>query len=62
MGKYLNKRYEYTGSTLTNGTFPEFYELALRGKEILFYGTTIAGTAALLGLKRLCYADKNGRA
>ena len=50
-----------TGSTLTNDTFPFFYELALRGKGIMFYGTTIAGVATLLGLNRLCYADANGR-
>ncbi len=43
-----------TGSTLTNGTIVNYLGLE---KEVYFYGTTIAGTAALLGLKRLCYAD-----
>ena len=50
-----------TGSTLTNGTFPPFYDLVLQGRWILFYGTTIAGAAKLLDLKRLCFADANGR-
>lgn len=50
-----------TGSTLTNGTFPPFYELAREGRDIRFYGTTVAGAARLLGLKRLCWADANGR-
>lgn len=49
-----------TGSTLTNGTFLPFYELALQGRNILFYGTTVSGTAVLLGLNRLCFADANG--
>ncbi len=34
-----------------------FYELALHGREIMFYGTTIAGAAKLLGLQRLCKAE-----
>lgn len=50
-----------TGSTLTNGTFPYFYDLFKAGRDIRFYGTTIAGAAYLLGLKRLCHADLNGR-
>ena len=50
-----------TGSTLTNGTFPAFYGYALEGRDIRFYGTTIAGAAVLLGLRRLCSADLNGR-
>lgn len=50
-----------TGSTLTNGTFPYFYDCFLAGKDIRFYGTTISGAAFLLGLPRLCYADMNGR-
>ena len=50
-----------TGSTLSNGTFPDFYGYAREGRDIRFYGTTIAGTAALLGLRRLCSADSNGR-
>ena len=43
-----------TGSTLTNGTIVNYLGLE---KDVYFYGTTIAGAAALLGLKRLCYAD-----
>lgn len=43
-----------TGSTVCNGTLADYMET---GTEILFYGTTLAGTAALLGLKRICYAD-----
>lgn len=50
-----------TGSTLTNGTFPYFYNLSLQGKNILFYGTTISGTARLLNVRRMCFADTNGR-
>ncbi len=49
-----------TGSTLANGTFLPFYELAQAGKDIRFYGTTIAGAAKLLNLKRICFADGNG--
>ena len=43
-----------TGSTLSNGTIVNFLEL---DKDVLFYGTTAAGAAALMGWKRLCYAD-----
>ena len=50
-----------TGSTLTNGTFCDFYRYAAEGRKILFYGTTIAGAAQLLGLERLCWADGNGK-
>lgn len=42
-----------TGSTLSNGTIVNFLDL---DKEVLFYGTTSAGAAALMGWKRLCYA------
>lgn len=42
-----------TGSTLANATIADYIGL---DKEVLFYGTTAAGAAALLGLKRLCYA------
>ncbi len=41
-----------TGSTLSNATIADYINL---DKEVLFYGTTAAGAAALLGLKRLCY-------
>jgi hypothetical protein len=41
-----------TGSTLANGTIIHFLNL---DKDVVFYGTTIAGAAELLGLKRLCF-------
>ena len=44
-----------TGSTVCNGSIVDF--LYLKDK-ILFYGTTLAGAAALLGLPRLCFADR----
>ncbi len=47
-----------TGSTLTNGTIVDFLDLK---KPLLFYGTTIAGAAALMGWERLCFADTNGK-
>ena len=50
-----------TGSTLTNGTFPRFYDRLRGGKDVRFYGTTVAGAAYLLDLPRMCYADGNGR-
>lgn len=43
-----------TGSTLGNGSIVNFLDI---GKEVLFYGTTAAGAAALMGWKRLCFAD-----
>ncbi len=36
-----------TGSTLTNGTIVQYLD---KGKDLLFYGITIAGAATLLGL------------
>jgi hypothetical protein len=39
-----------TGSTLVNGTIGSF----LVGKPLIFYGTTIAGPAALMGWMRFC--------
>jgi len=39
-----------TGTTVVNGTTVEF----LNGKPVLFYGTTIAGAAALMGWDRFC--------
>ncbi|WFS61201.1 DUF364 domain-containing protein [Pseudodesulfovibrio thermohalotolerans] len=39
-----------TGTTLANGTIDMF----LTGKPVLFYGTTIAGAAALMGFDRYC--------
>ncbi len=43
-----------TSSTLANASIENFLDI---GKEVLFYGTTGAGAAALMGWKRLCFAD-----
>lgn len=43
-----------TGSTVCNGTLVDYMNL---GKPTYFFGTSLAGTAELLGLKRLCYPD-----
>lgn len=43
-----------TGSTLGNGTIVKFMNL---DKEVLYYGTSAAGAAELLGLKRICHAQ-----
>lgn len=40
-----------TGTTVANGTI----ELFLNKKNLLFYGTTIAGAADLMGWDRFCY-------
>ena len=39
-----------TGTTLVNGTIDQF----LGNKPVLFYGTTIAGAASLMGWDRFC--------
>lgn len=39
-----------TGTTLVNGTIGMF----LGGKPVIFYGTTIAGAASLMGWERFC--------
>jgi len=39
-----------TGTTLVNDTIGEF----LNGKQVLFYGTTVAGAAALMEWPRFC--------
>lgn len=44
-----------TGSTVCNGSIVEF--LPYRDKT-LFFGTTIAGAAALMGLRRICFAEQ----
>ena len=44
-----------TGSTICNGTITDYLDLPT---EVVFFGTTISGTAALLGLKRACFADR----
>ena len=40
-----------TGSSLSNGTIVDYINLP---KDVIFYGTTIAGCARILGLRRLC--------
>ncbi len=44
-----------TGSTLANGTIDKFLGL---DKQVIFYGTTIAGAAKVLGLERFCGCAK----
>jgi len=46
-----------TGSTVVNGSIANF----LIGKPVIFYGTTIAGPAALLGLRRFCPRGNNNK-
>ena len=43
-----------TGSTVCNGTIVDYLDLP---REVLFFGTTISGTAPLMGLKRVCFAE-----
>ena len=43
-----------TGTTLANGTVTDF----VGDKPVLFYGTTIAGAAALMGWERFCDQSK----
>ncbi|MCR3883150.1 DUF364 domain-containing protein [Methanotrichaceae archaeon M04Ac] len=48
-----------TGTTLVNGTIDGLMELADRFENrVVFYGTTIAGAARLLGLERWCICSK----
>ncbi len=45
-----------TGSTVVNGSLPEILDLAeAKSVPVYFFGTSIAGTAHLLGLNRLCF-------
>lgn len=44
-----------TGSTICNGTIVDFLNL---DKEVLFYGTSLAGIANFLKAKRVCFADE----
>lgn len=45
-----------TGSTIVNGSLPEILDLGEQyGVSVFFFGTTIAATAHLLGLNRLCF-------
>ena len=41
-----------TGSTIINGTIVNFINL---NKPVIFYGTTVAGAAELMGLERICF-------
>ncbi|MEA5002524.1 MAG: DUF364 domain-containing protein [Christensenella sp.] len=43
-----------TGSTLCNGTIVDYMDLPV---PVLFFGITIAGSADLLGVKRVCFAE-----
>ena len=45
-----------TVSTLCNGTIVDYLDL---DKEVVFFGTTLAGAAPILGLKRACFADES---
>jgi len=40
-----------TGSTVVNGSIDNFLNLR---KPVLYFGTTIAGPAEMLGLERIC--------
>ena len=44
-----------TGSTICNGSVVKYLDI---GKEVIFYGTTLAGAAAILGLKRGCFESE----
>lgn len=43
-----------TGSSVINGTIVNFLP-EKTGKPAIFYGTTVAGTAALMGLRKFCF-------
>jgi hypothetical protein len=48
-----------TGSSVANGSLTGILSLSGdTGTPLYFYGTTIAGTARLLGLNRLCYESR----
>ncbi len=44
-----------TGSTVCNGSIVDYLDI---GKEVIFFGTTLAGTAPCLGVKRLCFTEE----
>ncbi len=44
-----------TGSTLCNGTITDYLGI---DTEVIFFGITIAGSADMLGVKRVCFADQ----
>jgi len=46
-----------TGSTIVNATIDRLVKIAGKDK-VVFYGVTIAGPAAILGLNRLCFAKE----
>ena len=45
-----------TGSALANGTIFDYIKLP---KDVAFYGTSIAGIARIMGLKRICPYGRN---
>jgi|SRR3989339_424507 len=45
-----------TGSVLTNGSIDNILKLAGE-RKVLFYGVTISGTAAIMGLNRICFTE-----
>ena len=45
-----------TGSILCNGTIVDYLDL---DKEVVFFGTTLAGAAPILEVKRACFADRS---
>lgn len=44
-----------TGSTICNGSIVDYLDIK---KEVLFFGTTLAGAAPCLGVKRLCFTEE----
>ncbi|ENN96205.1 hypothetical protein J422_03623 [Methanocaldococcus villosus KIN24-T80] len=62
MNEYLIKNSDVvlaTGSTAVNGTICEILKLVRNyNKDIIFYGTSIAGVAKILNLKRFCLLGK----
>ena len=51
-----------TGSALANGTFDIVRErLEKAGKPCIFFGTTVAAVASVLGYRRWCFPGQNQR-
>ncbi len=44
-----------TGSTIANGSIVDYIDL---DKDVIFYGTSVAAAAELMGLKRLCFCGE----
>ncbi|MGH4140877.1 Rossmann-like domain-containing protein [Clostridium sp.] len=44
-----------TGSTVCNGSIVDYLDI---GKEVIFFGTTLAGAAPCLGVKRICFTEE----